>query len=407
MKTTAEQVHFLKKGETPERMATTGVSLHCHSLHSKELLDFVPYYAERIPVLRRFWHREMRKREIKYGRVPDFTSGYWEPPLTGADVFRSEIENMKGLGLSGMVSITDHDSIAANLELNASSIDAPISMEWTVPFEQAFFHVGVHNLPAEKATEITASLLDYSNNRSDSDNVRLADLFESLNRIPDILVVLNHPIWDIEMIGQVKHERLLKRFLERHKRSIHAVEINGFRSWGENQRVIDLGAELELPVISGGDRHCCQSNTMINLTNASTFAEFVSEVRIDKKSSVAITPEYNIPLPSRQLASMAQILSDYAHFPSERRLWSDRIMLDSRDGTGLRSLTDQWEGKRPFWSYLAIGSLKVLSHPAMRILIALTVGDTDIGIESGRELLENTTNTRPSISGEQLKPNTI
>lgn len=407
MKTTANQLYFLNKGEWPEQIATTGVSLHCHSLHSKELLDFVPYYAERIPVLRQFWHREMRKRELEYGKVPDFPSGYWEPPLRAGDVFASEIESMKSLGLAGMVSITDHDTISANLELNASSIDAPISMEWTVPFEEAFFHVGVHNLPAEKAAAITVDLLNYSNDRTDSDDVRLTDLFEFLNRIPEILIVLNHPIWDIEMIGQVKHERLLKLFVERHKGSIHAVEINGFRSWGENQRVIDLGAELELPVISGGDRHCCQSNTMINLTNASTFAEFVSEVRIDKKSSVAITPEYHIPLPSRQLASMAQILSDYAHFSAGRRLWSDRIMLDSQDGMGIRSLTDQWEGKRPLWSYIAIGSLKVLSHPAMRILIALTVGDTDIGIESGRELLENTTNTRPSISGEQLEPNTI
>ncbi len=404
MKTKTDQLHFLKKGEQPRRHAT-GVSLHCHSLHSKEMLDFVPYYAERIPVLRRFWHREMRKRKIMYGRVPDFTLGYWEPPLTGVEVFKSEIESLKSLGLSGMVSITDHDSISANLELNASSIDIPISMEWTVPFEEAFFHVGVHNLPAENAEDITAQLLAYSNQRSDTDRDRLTQLFAMLNQIPEVLVVLNHPIWDIEMIGQVKHERLLKLFLERHKSSIHAVEVNGFRSWGENRRVIDLGADLELPVISGGDRHCCQSNTMINLTNASTFSEFVSEVRVDKKSSVAITPEYHVPLPSRQLASMAQILSDYKHFPEGRRVWSDRIMLDSHDGTGLRSLTDQWDGKRPLWSFLAIGSLKILSHPAMRPFLALTVGDADIGVEPNGQVTPKT--IQHPISSEQLKPKTV
>ena len=381
MKPIDKNIHFLKRDETLDGIATTGVSLHCHSLHSKELLDFVPYYAERIPVVKQLWRREMRRREAEFGARPDFRSGYWEPPLTGKELIASESANLAGLGLSPIVSITDHDSISANLALQGEAADVPVSMEWTVPFENAFFHIGVHNMPVERSTAITAELLDYTHAQGLPDDDRLTELFVMLNEIPDLLVVLNHPIWDIEMIGQRAHEQALERFLGRHRDSLHAVEINGFRAWSENQMVIDLGERTGLPVISGGDRHCCQPNTMFNVTDAGSFSEFVAEIRVDGHSRIGVTPSYHHPLPSRQLASMAQILGDYQNFPEGRKLWSDRIFLDAQDGTGLRSLTDQWNGTRPMWSHVAIAALRIMSHRWMRPIIAAAVGDTDIGRE--------------------------
>ncbi len=38
-------------------------------------------------------------------------------------------------------------------------------------------------------------------------------------------------------------------------------------------------ADVETPVISGGDRHGCEPNGVINLTAARTFSEFAQEVR--------------------------------------------------------------------------------------------------------------------------------
>jgi hypothetical protein len=163
MKKRSGEVIFLKSGEQVDTLAATGVSLHCHTLHSKELLDFVPYYAERIPVASYFWRRSMR-RHAENGQIPDFKSGYWEPPLTGQEVFESESQSLAALGLDSIVSITDHDSINANLELrrNIAATHAPISLEWTVPFENAFFHVGVHNLPIDLAKDIAEGLLEYT-----------------------------------------------------------------------------------------------------------------------------------------------------------------------------------------------------------------------------------------------------
>jgi hypothetical protein len=111
------------------------------------------------------------------------------------------------------------------------------------------------------------------------------------------------------MIGQQAHEDALERFVTQHARWIHALEINGFRSWAENQAVVELAEAIDKPIVSGGDRHCCQSNTMINITDARSFAEFVAEIRTDGFSRIAVKPEYKDPLPSRQLRSIAQILA--------------------------------------------------------------------------------------------------
>ena len=375
-----ENVRFLKNGEQVDKGGAVGVSLHCHTLYSRELLDFVPYYAERIPVVSWLWRREMRKRMENEGRLPDFTSGYWEPPLTGRDVFEMESKSLAGLGLGAMVSITDHDSIGANIALRNESDPerTPISMEWTVPFDEAFFHLGIHNIPPERAAEITDQLLAYTRAIGFPDDERLAELFAMLNECSETLVVLNHPIWDIEMIGQQRHERALTHFVARHAKWLHAVEINGFRAWSENQSAIDLADELGLPIISGGDRHCLHSNTMLNVTDAATFSDFAHEIRVERKSNIVVRPEYHVPLPSRQLASIAQILGRYDDFPSARRRWIDRVYLDT-DGSGPKTLAEHWGGKQPFWATAGLLALKGLAHRSMRPVIGFFVGDTDIG----------------------------
>lgn len=380
-----KNISFLKPGERLDGAARSGVSLHCHTLHSRELLDFVPYYAERIPVVSYFVQRDRKRCEREGITPPDLKSGFWTPPLNGSQVFEMETISLLNLGLESMVSITDHDSISANMQIRGEVPEgvAPISMEWTVPYDNAFFHVGVHNLPHERAEAITADLLDYTHAEGVPDNDRLTGLFTMLGEIDGVLVVLNHPIWDIEMIGQELHERALRRFLADHAGSIHAIEVNGFRTWSENQTAIELAESLGLPIVSGGDRHCMHSNTMFNLTDAGSFDEFVHEIRHDHKSSIAVRPEYHVPLPSRQLASIAQILGKYPHFEEGRRTWAERVYLDS-DGSGIKTLAEHWNGKPPVWTTAAIWAVNLLAIPAMRPVIAALVGDKDIGREDPR-----------------------
>ncbi|MGQ0543449.1 MAG: hypothetical protein ACT4O9_16650 [Blastocatellia bacterium] len=363
------RLHILRDSKNLSDKARTGVSLHCHTEHSKEMLDFIPHYAAKLPIISYFWAKERDKYLEKEGKGIDFSTAYWSPPLTAQGVYDIEKSQIADAGLKPIVSLTDHDAIDATLEVNASPENsaAPISLEWTVPFEYGFFHVGVHNLPKENAIELTKTLLDFTFVKENHTNEKLTEMLAMLNDIPQVLVILNHPLWDIEIVGQKRHEALLKDFIRMHGRWIHAFEINGFRSWSENKAVVEMAEALGIPIATGGDRHGCKPNTVINLTNAETFEEFVDEIRNDKRSEVVLMPEYEQPLHSRQLQSFSEILKHYPEFRDGRQRWFERVFFDSGDGNGVRSLSSHgWKFGGPVWLRWAIWTLGVLGSPTMR-----------------------------------------
>lgn len=363
------RLHILHDAKGLASKAKTGVSLHCHTEHSKEMLDFVPYYADKLPVISYFWQKEKKRYKEREGRGVDFSTSYWSPPMTGQSVYEIEKRQISEAGLEAIVSITDHDSIDAGVQVNQNQqgVRAPISLEWTVPFDYGFFHVGVHNLPPDRAVEITKTLLDYTFVKENHSNEKLQEMFAMLNELAGVLVILNHPIWDIELVGEKKHEALLKDFIKTHGRWIHAFEINGFRSWSENKLVIEMAEALGIPIATGGDRHGCKPNTVINLTNADTFEEFVGEIRVGKKSEVVLMPEYEQPLHSRQLQSFSEILKHYPEFVEGRQKWFERVFFDGGDGKGARSLVSHgWRRGGPTWLRAAIWTLGFLGGPHMR-----------------------------------------
>ncbi|MEP7213083.1 MAG: hypothetical protein ABI791_08415 [Acidobacteriota bacterium] len=368
MNLTKTRLHILRKAENLTPRAKTGVSLHCHTEHSKEMLDFVPHYAEKLPIIAQFWRKERDKYIEKEGKGIDFSTAYWSPPLTPHGVYDIEKTQINDAGLNAIVSITDHDSIDGTLAVNEANeaSRAPISLEWTVPFEYGFFHVGVHNLPKDRAMELTQTLLDFTFNKENHTNEKLQEMFAMLNDIPEVLVVLNHPLWDIEIVGQERHDILLKNFIRTHGRWIHAFEINGFRSWSENKAVIEMAEALGIPLATGGDRHGCKPNTVINLTNSDSFEEFANEIRVEKRSEVVLMPEYEHPLHSRQLQSFSEILKHYPDFVEGRQRWFDRVFFDTGDGEGLRQLSVHWKRGGPAWLRWAIWTLGVLGSPKMR-----------------------------------------
>ena len=363
------RLHILRQAENLSAKARTGVSLHCHTEHSREMLDFVPHYAEKLPIISRFWRREQDKYLEKEGKAIDFSTAYWSPPLNPLTVYNIEKDQINKVGLEAIVSLTDHDSIDANFEVHAQSdsSNAPISLEWTVPFDYGFFHVGVHNLPKDRAVEITKALLDVTFVEENHTDEKLAEAFAMLNDLPGVLVILNHPLWDIEIVGKERHVDLLKEFIKRHGRWVHAFEINGFRSWSENKAVIEMAEALGIPIATGGDRHGCKPNTVINLTNADTFEEFVNEIRVEKRSEVVLMPEYKYPLHWRQLQSFSEILSHYPDLADGRRRWFDRVFYDTDDGHGVRSLSSHgWLFGGPTWLRTSIWTLGFLGSPRMR-----------------------------------------
>lgn len=401
------RLHILNEAENLTSKAKTGVSLHCHTEHSKEMLDFIPHYAEKLPIISHFWKKERDKYQEEQGKGIDFSTAFWSPPLTPHDVYRIEKEQINSAGLEAIVSLSDHDSIDGNLMVNelTENSKAPISLEWTVPFEYGFFHVGVHNLPKESAVNITKTLLDYTFNEENHGAERLNELFAMLSEMRGVLVILNHPLWDIEIVGKERHEILLKNFIKEHGRWIHAFEINGFRSWSENKAVIEMAEALGIPIATGGDRHGCKPNTVINLTSSRTFEEFADEIRVGKRSEVVLMPEYRQPLHSRQLQSFSEILKLYPEFPEGRQKWFDRVYFDTGDGHGVRQLSVHWKRGGPTWLRWAIWTLGVLGSPRMRPFFSIARKKVDrVPKDAARTSFEipNLEDIAPSLTSDAV-----
>lgn len=350
------------------------VSLHCHTNHSRESLTFIPHYVRRIPLISRFYEKEMERYLTDNGKAVDFACAWWTPPVTARQVFEMEtLEIESRLGLPAIVSITDHDDITAGLWLQ--SLDAqgriPVSVEWTVPYGRGYVHMGAHNLPPDRASELMREMSAYT--QQAEQRMELRDLLVWINEFPETLIVLNHPLWDLEFIGAQQHAVMLGSLLGEHKARIHALEINGFRPWRENKEVMAMAKDFGLSVVSGGDRHGCRSNTVLNLTRASSFAEFAAEVREDGHSEVLLMPEYRESRVLRTLEVVTDVLRHYPNHPQGQFLWTNRVFIDLED-KGVRPLSDYWKRGGPAWVRVALWGLRAMgSHrvkPALRMALS-------------------------------------
>ena len=345
----------------------TAVSLHCHTSHSKESLDFVPRYVSRIPVISSLFKREAERYLLLNGKDLNLAGWYWTPPLGAKAVLESETGTMEeNLGVTPLVSLTDHDTIAAADKVKASR-DVPISLEWTMPVNGGAFHLGVHNLPLPLSGWIVDELLSYTRQPED---VRLPELFSLLNDHPATLIVLNHPLSDFNGLGIERLRGSVVRFLERHKKSIHALEINGHRPWQENEASMALARRFGLPVVSGGDRHGGAPNTILNLTNATTFSEFVAEIRFDKATEILIMPDYWRNLSMRKLASVADFFRFYAERPDGEKCWTDRVFVGLEEG-GVSPLSSYWNDMAPVWVKTVMWLIGLVGTRCLRSLFHL------------------------------------
>ena len=183
---TSQFIRFFWRDQEAMHGFTTAVSLHSHTLHSREGLDFIPRVLGRVrpaqALLRILEDRHRRRlgKDVPYDRI------YWQPPLHPAAAHELEAGQIRDtLRLKPLVSITDHDSIEACAELRALSIDAPFSHEWTVPFEDTVFHIGVHNLPANCARCLFGRMEAVTANPAPEG---LRSILDALNAMPDVLV---------------------------------------------------------------------------------------------------------------------------------------------------------------------------------------------------------------------------
>ena len=365
------QTRVLRLNDVSKQSFLTAVSLHSHTLHSHESLDLLPLHAQRIPVIGSIVRSELRAYEKRNGYSLDFRRAWWTPPLSPAQVRDSERAQIEALGMAAFVSVTDHDSIQAGLDLQAQSARiAPISVEWSLPIAGDCLHIGVHNLPSAEAVALMAEMARYTANPRPAE---LCNLLALLTSSPDTLLVLNHPCWDVNRAGSAEHNAAVRELLTQGEPWIHSLEVNGLRSWTENRAALQLAENYGLPTVAGGDRHGCRPNAVLNLTRASSFAEFVAEVRGDRHSDVLILPSYDEPLALRQLETVADAVRRYPKHPHGRRGFTSRTFIDL-EGYSAHPLSFYWDEGAPIWlrpvlaTIVALGSDKSrrLMRPAFR-----------------------------------------
>lgn len=339
-------VSYLWRDQKAHEGYRTGISLHSHTNQSRETLDFLANLGSTYSLIRPLLARLENRAEKKYGVRIDYASSYWTPPMTPKLAFDLESGQIEKLGLNSMVSITDHDNIDAPMLLRTvpSARRIPVSVEWSVPYGGVQdFHIGVHNLPSWTAKQWMQTLAQSTANPSEA---RLREILIALSDDPNVLVVFNHPMWDLFLIGKERHQFMVNEFLQKFGCFLHALELNGLRNWEENRETRRLAERWNMLLISGGDRHGVEPNANINLTNATSFTEFVHEIRRERKSSVLFMPQYAQPWKHRLLQSTLDAIRDYPNFPQGSRTWDERAYHPDSSGV-LRPLTEIWPKSRP------------------------------------------------------------
>jgi hypothetical protein len=366
----------------------SGVSLHSHTNQSKETLSFIANMGSQLSFLRPILARMERRAHARYGVRIDYAAAYWTPPLTPKLAFDLETAQIEKLNVAPMVSISDHDNIKAPMLLRTvpSARQIPVSVEWSAPYGGVQdFHLGIHNLPSAKAQEWMSSFEDYTARPSDD---RLTEILAALHAEPNVLVVFNHPMWDLFTVGQEKHRFLVNQFLQKNGQFLHALELNGLRHWEENRSVAE---NWNMLLISGGDRHGVEPNANINLTNATCFTEFVHEIRREKRSKVLFMPQYAEPWKHRILQSTIDAIRDYPEFPQGSRTWDERVYHPDARGVDT-PLSELWpqvrrNGAAPWQMTALLAAVKMLGQrpvsSGLRLAwseprdVRLTMGETE------------------------------
>lgn len=354
-------ISYLWRNARAHQGFRTGVSLHSHTNQSKETLDFLANLGSQYPVIRPLLSRLEARSEAKCGLRINYAAGYWTPPMTPKLAFDLETRQIEQLGLAPMVSISDHDNIKAPMLLRTvpSARQIPVSVEWSAPYGEQSFHLGIHNLPSARATEWMATLAHYT---AHPDSKRLTEILVALNEEPNVLVVFNHPLWDLYLVGTARHQFLVNEFLQKNGAWLHALELNGLRNWDENRAVRRLAEQWNMLLVAGGDRHGVEPNANINLTNAASFTEFVHEIRRERRSDMLFLPQYAEPWKHRILQSTIDAVRHYPEFPQGSRTWDERVYHPDANGV-VRPLSELWsKGRAPRALGLTIAAVQMMGR---------------------------------------------
>lgn len=304
------------------------VCLHTHSRYSLEDLASLNWVMD-LPYMRPFKGTLRRAFGLPPGDIVDYRHLCYNPPYHPLEIWQLETASASALGVDHLLlAITDHDEIAGGVELREQlpghAAQLALGEELTVWFEGSRFHLGVTGLPADGVETLHASLQQHAQDRN------LDAVFETLASL-HCLTVFNHPLLDWG--GGTTAAAPAQALLRRYGWAIDALEINGMRTARENEAVVALAAEVRKPLVGGGDSHLLLASSALTASRATSYAEFVAEVKAGE-SHVVVTPGYFFPLrwrlALRVLSVIAQYrtIATYKHEPVRSMLGNRWILLD-------------------------------------------------------------------------------
>ena len=311
----------------PKREFGFAVSLHNHSCHSVEklaALNLIVKMAFMRPL------SGVLQSAFGLGEIPDlnYAEITYNPPYTPDDVYQIESAAAARWRFNGVhLAITDHDEFAGNVALMRGRPDLDghiaIAEELSLWYQGHLFHLGLSGLP-ERGIDQTHSRI-----QSAARGGRYDELFETL-AASGCLVVLNHPLvaW-----GPGSETIPVTDLLTRYGWAIHALEVNGMRRREENDRVLELARQWRKPVVGGGDSHLLVASSIVSLSQAATFKDFIAEVK-DGHAVPFITPDYFAPLKWKLFLRVLFFMSRYRQIASYKgqpvaaMLERRRVLLD-------------------------------------------------------------------------------
>ncbi len=293
----------------PDREFGYAVSLHNHSCHSVEKLAALNH------VIKRAFMRPLSgilQKSFGLGSVSNlnYAEITFNPPYTPEDVYEMEAAAAANWGFQGVhLAITDHDEFIGNLALLRGRPDLngriAVSEELSLWFQGHLFHLGICHLPESGAEETHTQI------QAAARGGRYDELFETL-AASGCLVIFNHPLlpWGPEA-KIIPATELLSRY----GWAIHALEVNGMRPREENDRALELARQWRKPVVGGGDSHLLAASSVISLSRAATFKDFIAEVK-DGYAVPFVTPEYFAPLRWKLFLRVLFFISRYRQIAS-------------------------------------------------------------------------------------------
>jgi hypothetical protein len=105
-----------------------------------------------------------------------------------------------------------------------------------------------------------------------------------------------------------------------------------------------------------------EPNATVNLTNASSFTEFVHEIRRNRKSNVLFLSQYAEPWKHRILQSTVDAVRHYPEFPPGSRTWDERVFHPDANGV-IRPACEIWpKGSAPKLLAGVIGLVQLMGR---------------------------------------------